>query len=68
MPGRDQRLLDLKNRVDEWAERERQRLEDEVAFLESVRDGQSGSGSLAAQVVESAGTLLQEEIDAFLTE
>jgi hypothetical protein len=67
MTTRDERLLALKTAVDEWADREEQRYEDEVAFLESVRDGLSSSGSVSRSTTGEASALTQDEIDEFLS-
>lgn len=66
MTTRDERLLSLKTAVEEYADREEQRLTDEVTFLESVRDGLASSGSLTRQTTEEASSLTQDEIDEFL--
>jgi hypothetical protein len=67
MTTRDERLLSLKEAVEEWGEREEERLEDEVAFLETVRD-RVDSGQLATANTAAASQLLQDEIDEFLEE
>jgi len=68
MTTRDERLLALKTAVEEWADREEQRLEDEAEFLGSVRDGLASSGSLSRQTTAEASALTQDEIDEFLLE
>ena len=68
MTTRDERLLALKTAVEEWADREEQRLRDELEFLESVRDGLASSGGVSQVTTAVASELTQDEIDEFLSE
>lgn len=68
MTTREERLNNLKNAVNEWADREVERLEKKVQFLTSVLEGRTGSGQAAGHIVERASALAEEEIQAFLEE
>jgi hypothetical protein len=68
MTTRDERLLQLKTAVEEWADREEQRLQDEATFLRSVRDGLTASGSVGTSVTQTTSALIQDEVDEFLVE
>lgn len=68
MTTRDERLLQLKTAVEEWADREEQRLQDEADFLRSVRDGLTASGTVSGAVTQVASQLTQDELDEFLEE
>jgi hypothetical protein len=63
---RRQRLETLRSAVNEFADREVERLENERDFLTSVVDGRTSSGQLAGNNSERASVLAQEEINAFL--
>ena len=67
MTTRDERLLALGNAADEFTDREITRLNDEVTFLNSIKD-RADSTRLSAATTEAASVLLQDEIDAFLEE
>ena len=64
--ARDANLDALQAAVDEWAESEITRLDNETQFLRAVLQGRSGSKELAQKNLASAGALLQAEIDAFI--
>lgn len=68
MTTRDERLLSLKSAVEDWADREEDRLEDEADFLRSVRDGLTASGTVSGAVTQAASQLTQDELDEFLEE
>ena len=68
MTTRDERLLSLKSAVEQWHEKEKERLDNEVAFLQSIIDGRTASGQLSAGVNEFVSELTQQEIDGFLSE
>lgn len=68
MSTRDERLLDLKTKVEEWHEKESTRLQDEVSFLQSIIDGRTASGQLSADIRQFVSELAQEEVDEFLAE
>ncbi len=62
---RDANLDALKEAVDEWAESERTRLENETFFMRSVLQGR-GASNLGTKNLALASTLLQVEINEFL--
>jgi len=66
MTTRDERLTALKERVDEWAQRETARLRADTDFLTSVLSGRTGGGQLGDYVTSEASALLEEEVQAFL--
>lgn len=68
MTTREERLNNLKDAVVEWAEREIEREEKKVEFLESVLEGRTGSGQASRHIVERASAFTEEEIQAFLEE
>jgi hypothetical protein len=63
---RRQRLESLRSAVNDFADREIERLGKEKDFLTSVVDGRTSSGQLAGDNSERASVLAQEEINAFL--
>lgn len=63
---RDARLDELKDAVTEWADKEKERLEDEVEFLKSVLQGRTGSGRLANENVSDSSAIVVDEINQFL--
>jgi hypothetical protein len=67
MTTRDERLLVLKNAVEEWTNREEERLQKEAEFLRSVRDGLASAGALSSRTTSEASALTQEELDEFLS-
>lgn len=68
MTAREDRLNALKDAVNEWADAETERLENERDFLQSVLEGRTSSGQLSTHIQERASVLTQEEINSFLTE
>ena len=68
MTAREDRLNALKDAVNEWADEETERLENERDFLQSVLEGRTNSGQLSAHITERASALTEEEINAYLEE
>lgn len=68
MSNREDRLNALKDAINEWADAEIERIESEQEFLQSVLEGRTSTGQLAAHITERASVLTEEEINAFLTE
>lgn len=64
---RDKRLDELKSSVEEWADKEIKRLEDEEEFLKSILQGRTGAGRLIKQNVSDASKLVVDRISQFLT-
>lgn len=64
---RNARLDKLQSAVDAWAEKETKRLTAEAALLKKVLKGRTGSERLNDSTVQSASTLLVEELNDFLT-
>lgn len=65
--NRDARLTELKAATVEWADKEKQRLEDEATFLKSILKGRTGAGRLTNQNVADSSKLVVDEISQFLT-
>jgi hypothetical protein len=65
---REERLTALETAVTEWADRRIEELEDQATFLRSVFDGRTNGGRLADYVTSEASSLLDDEINGFLTE
>jgi len=68
MSERKDRLNALKDAVNEWADSETERLENERDFLQSVLEGRTNSGQLSDHIQERASVLTEEEINAYLAE
>lgn len=66
--SRDDRLVALRDAVDRWADAEERRLQEEKTFLQSVFNGRTNGGQLSQYITEEASSLLQDEVNAFLTE
>ena len=64
---RNARLDKLQSAVDAWADKEEQRLTNEVTLLKKILKGRTGSERLNNASVESASDLLVDELDQFLT-
>jgi len=62
---RDANLNALKTAVDEWAETETARLENETFFMRAVLQGR-GASDLGTKNLALASALLQTEINEFL--
>lgn len=63
---RDANLDALQTAVNEWGEKERSRLENEVKFMRAVLLGRTGSEEAGTKALDSASALLQAEIDDFI--
>jgi hypothetical protein len=63
---RDARLDALKSSTQEWATKERERLQNQAAFGKRLLQGRTGSERLNDESVDSATDLLVDEIDQFL--
>lgn len=68
MTAREDRLNAYKDAVNEWADEEIQRFENERDFLQSVLEGRTSTGQLSSHIEERASVLTEEEINAFLSE
>jgi len=64
--ARDRRLEQLEQAVQQYALRKKERLEADVAFMQSVIDSRTGAGQLSSQSVFDASNLLAESINRFL--
>lgn len=64
--ARDQNLDQLQQAVNDWSQKEQNRLENEVKFLRAVLQGRSGSDTASSANLASASKLLQNEVDAFV--
>ena len=64
---RNARLDRLQTAFDEWHDREKKRLEDEVTFLKSTLRGRTGSERVARSNTEEAEVLVVADINSFLT-
>lgn len=63
---RDSRLDALDTAVTEWGDKEMERLDNEVEFLNSVLGSRTGAGRLASQNQEDSSRLLVNKIQEFL--
>jgi len=68
MATREERLAALQLAVEEWADREEQRLRDEASFLRSVFSGRTEGGRLSDFITAEASALVLDEINAYLVE
>lgn len=66
MTTRNERLSQLRTAVEQWADAELERLNDEVAYLERVKQAASASGQLAQSSQTRTTELLDDEINAYL--
>jgi hypothetical protein len=64
---RNARLDKLKTAVNDWADKEEERLTKEATLLKKILRGREGSERLNNASVESASDLLVDELDQFLT-
>ena len=62
---RNKNLDALQTAVDEWAEKETTRLDNEVIFLKAVLQGRNAS-NVGTKNLAKTSTLLQSEINDFL--
>lgn len=65
--ARNQRLSTLRERTEEWADREIERLEYEKEFLDSVLSGRSPNGQLQQHIRTFTSSLVQDAVSEFLT-
>jgi hypothetical protein len=65
--ARNQRLQDLLNATNMWADQETTRLQNESAFLTSILQGRTGAGKLTSQNVVDSSKLTVSAINEFLT-
>lgn len=64
--ARNERLQLLRDRTEEWADREIERLEYEKEYLDNVLSGRAPSGQLEDHIRTFTSSLVQDEIDEFL--
>jgi hypothetical protein len=64
--ARNALLDDLKEAADEYFDAERQRIEDELAFLKSVLRGRTGSERVSRSNTEEARVLVINDVETFL--
>lgn len=64
---RDALLDELKQAVDDWANAEEQKTNDEIDFMKSVLRGRTGSERLSRSNTAEARLLVIDDIDSFLT-
>ena len=65
--ARNERLATLRSRTEEWADAEIERLEYEKEFLDGVLSGRAPNGQLQQHIRSFTSSLVQDEIDEFLT-
>lgn len=64
--ARNERLDELQQAVDDWHEREKERLEGEATFLKSFLRGRTGSERLSRSNTSEAESLVTDDITSFL--
>lgn len=64
--ARNERLQLLRDRTEEWADLEIERLEYEKEYLENVLQGRAPRGQLENHIRTFTSDLVQDEIDGFL--
>jgi len=64
---RNQLLDELQQATDDWADRETQKVQDEITYLKSVLRGRTGSERLARSNTAQARILVIDDITSFLT-
>jgi len=64
--ARDANLDALQKAVDEWSDKERKRLENEVQFMRKVLKGR-GASDAGTKNLDTASKLVQGEISVFLS-
>jgi hypothetical protein len=64
---RNRILDDLQTALDEWAEKEEEKIQDEIDFMKSVLRGRTGSERLARSNTQEATILVIDSIQSFLT-
>lgn len=65
--ARNQLLDELKSALQEWRDKEIERIDDEVTFVKSVLRGRTGSERLSRSNTEEARLLVIDDIASFLT-
>ncbi len=63
---RDANLDALKSSADEWIEKEKTRIEEEIAFLRKVLKGRTGSEKANSTNLAKSLELVTAEIDSFI--
>jgi hypothetical protein len=63
---RNDNLDALQEAVDEWAVKEKERIENEVQFLRKVRKGRTGDDKASTRNLAQAEALIVAEINNFL--
>ena len=63
---RNANLDQLQFDVDEWVEKEKTRIENEVKFLREVRLGRTGADKASTQNLAQAEALIVAEVNSFL--
>lgn len=63
---RDAHLDELKSAVQEWGDKEKTRIENEVKFMRAVLKGRTGSEEAGTQNLITLESLLEREIEDFL--
>jgi len=64
--ARDERLTKLQQATNEWADKEEDRLNKEVALAKKILLGRTGAERLNNASVQSASELLVDELNNFL--
>ena len=64
--SREAALDELETAAQEWIDKEKERIQNEVLFLRSVLEGSTGSGTLRRMNSERAGLFLYDSISRFL--
>lgn len=66
LEARNALLDELKSALDDWHDREVQRIDDEVTFAKSVLRGRTGSERLSRSNTTEARILVIDDINSFL--
>jgi hypothetical protein len=64
---RNEILDELKEALDEWADQEEEKVQNEIDFMKSVLRGRTGSERLARSNTAEARVLVIDDIQSFLT-
>jgi len=64
--ARDSNLDVLKTAVQEWGDKEKARLENEVKFVRAVLKGRTGSEKAGTKNLDTLQTILELEIEDFI--
>jgi hypothetical protein len=65
--ARDARLESLRTAIEQYAEKQRGHLENEVEFAKRILKGRPGSEGLNNESVTAASDLVVDELDEFLS-